>query len=159
MRPHIFITSLFLACLLAGCTERQVKSAQGPDMKAIAPDLGPGGDGPVTGGDGPIKTKDISGPGPDGPAAPPCKKVTAAQDRDIDLLFVIDNSPSMLEEQKNLLDAFSSLLDTLKSSSPDGKLPNLRVGVVSTDLGAGTLYKSTACQPGGTGASCPGRAP
>ena len=54
---------------------------------------------------------------------------------DIDVLFVIDNSTSMQEEQESLRTNFPLFIEALKGS--DGKLPNLHVGIVSTDLGAG----------------------
>jgi hypothetical protein len=53
--------------------------------------------------------------------------------RDVDVLFVIDDSPSMLDKQSNLrasFPVFVNLLDTVV----DG-FPNLHLGVVTTDLG------------------------
>lgn len=49
----------------------------------------------------------------------------------IDLLFVIDNSGSMAEEQGNLVDAFSSLVSGLQSSL--AQVAEYQVGVVTTD--------------------------
>jgi hypothetical protein len=40
-------------------------------------------------------------------------------------------------------------VDGLRLSPTTDKLLNLRIGVVSTDLGAGNLYKDNACQPDG----------
>jgi hypothetical protein len=53
----------------------------------------------------------------------------------LDLLFMIDNSGSMVEEQANLARNFPHLIDELKNL-PKG-LPNLHLGVVSSDLGDG----------------------
>jgi hypothetical protein len=53
--------------------------------------------------------------------------------RDLDLLFVIDDSPSMLDKQNNLAANFTSFLDRLQALP--GGLPNLHVGVVTTDMG------------------------
>ena len=58
----------------------------------------------------------------------------------LDLLFMIDDSPSMQEEQANLARNFPRLIDELKKL-PTG-FPDLHLGVVSSDLGAGT---SAAC--------------
>ncbi len=59
-----------------------------------------------------------------------------AQDvsRDVDFLFVVDNSDGMAEEQAAIGRAFPALMTALRQS-PAGQ-PNLRVGVISSDLGA-----------------------
>ena len=74
-----------------------------------------------------------------------CKTQPLFLDKDVDLLFVIDNSGSMEQEQKNLNKNFPALIDALKTNKLGGKLPNVRIGVVSTDLGAGNLYVDNAC--------------
>jgi hypothetical protein len=81
----------------------------------------------------------------------------------VDLLFVIDNSQSMADEQENLRDNFPKLIDALRSDKlgPDGsgkpcsasdtsgcKIPNLHIGIVSTDLGAGN-YGLGGCERAG----------
>ncbi|HXU80157.1 MAG TPA: hypothetical protein VN914_02085 [Polyangia bacterium] len=63
-----------------------------------------------------------------------------------DILFVVDNSGSMKEEQENLARNFPAFIDLLRSVP--GGLPDLHIGVVTTDLGAGTLDAS-GCRPGG----------
>jgi hypothetical protein len=55
--------------------------------------------------------------------------------RDIDLLFVIDNSGSMEEEQASLAANFPAFIDRLETI--EGGLPNIHLGVVSSDVGAG----------------------
>lgn len=55
--------------------------------------------------------------------------------RDVDILFVIDNSGSMSEEQNSLATNFNRFIDVLKRA--EGGLPNVHLGVISTDLGAG----------------------
>lgn len=54
--------------------------------------------------------------------------------RDLDLLFVIDDSPSMADKQTNLINSLPALFDVL-GTSPGG-LPNLRIGVATSDLGS-----------------------
>lgn len=54
---------------------------------------------------------------------------------DVDLLFVVDNSEGMAGKQQALMDAFPALLKALRAA-PGGQ-PTLRVGVVSSNLGAG----------------------
>jgi len=53
----------------------------------------------------------------------------------LDLLFMIDDSPSMEEEQANLARNFPRLIDALKTL-PAG-FPDLHLGVVSSDMGPG----------------------
>jgi hypothetical protein len=60
-------------------------------------------------------------------------ELPATPNRDLDLLFVIDDSPSMLDKQMNLTANFPSFLDRLQTLP--GGLPNLHVGVVTTDMG------------------------
>jgi len=61
----------------------------------------------------------------------------------LDLLFMIDDSPSMQEEQTNLARNFPRLIDEL-TKLPTG-FPDLHLGVVSSDLGAGLARTSDAC--------------
>jgi hypothetical protein len=61
----------------------------------------------------------------------------------LDLLFMIDDSPSMQEEQANLARNFPLLIEALERM-PSG-FPDLHLGVVSSDMGAGTLVSSGVC--------------
>jgi hypothetical protein len=72
--------------------------------------------------------------------------IPQSAERDVDLLFMVDDSGSMLEEQNMLKTQFSSLMDTLKKMT--GGLPNVHIGVVSSDLGAGG-YPIANCMLGG----------
>ena len=56
--------------------------------------------------------------------------------RDVDILFLIDNSPSMGPMQKALADNLPRMIEEL-DKLPDGR-PNLHIGVVSSDMGAGS---------------------
>src|SRR6185295_11726692 len=67
---------------------------------------------------------------------------------DLDLLFVIDNSRSMEREQTNLVRNFPRFMEALEKLP--GGLPNLHVGVVTTDLGAGQSAVG-GCRIGGDG--------
>ena len=60
-------------------------------------------------------------------------ELSATPNRDVDLLFVVDDSPSMLDKQINLTTNFPSFLDRLQAVQ--GGLPNLHVGVITTDMG------------------------
>jgi len=63
--------------------------------------------------------------------------------RDIDILFMIDNSPSMKEEQENLARNFPSFIDELKKIP--GGLPSVHIGIISSDLGAGLTPLMGGC--------------
>lgn len=56
--------------------------------------------------------------------------------RDVDVLFVVDDSNSMRDAQAALVASFPSFAERL--STLEGGLPNLHIGVVSTNVGAGT---------------------
>jgi hypothetical protein len=69
--------------------------------------------------------------------------------RDVDILFVIDNSLGMIFRQAKLIESFKSFTDTLESL-PAG-LPNVHIAVVSSDMGAGRFQASDipGCKHGG----------
>ena len=77
----------------------------------------------------------------DGDADPPREPTPGT----VDLLFVIDNSGSMAEEQENLVVNFPSLVDALVAppdrdgdGQPDAPaVTDLHVGVITTDVGVG----------------------
>jgi hypothetical protein len=62
--------------------------------------------------------------------------ISAAAQRDFDILFLVDNSPSMGPIQQALADNLPRMIEQLDSLS-DGR-PNLHIGVVSSDMGAGS---------------------
>ena len=83
-------------------------------------------------------------------------------EKDVDLLFVIDNSESMKQEQVNLTTNFPRLIEALRSQSLDSdgtgapcnestkegcNIPNVHIGVISTDLGSGPFDEQ--CEPVG----------
>jgi hypothetical protein len=63
--------------------------------------------------------------------------------RKLDLLFVVDNSPDMAARQQALRSSFERLRGHLELVA--GGLPDLHVGVISTDLGVGQSYKVADC--------------
>jgi hypothetical protein len=73
-------------------------------------------------------------------------ELPAAPTRQLDLLFVIDNSNSMGEEQLSLTTAFPELVGELDDGA--GGLPDLHLGVVSSDLGIGGFVAGD-CQGAG----------
>lgn len=86
--------------------------------------------------------------------------VPTSAERDLDILFVIDSSQSMTEEHTALRASFGSLLDALDDAP--GGLPNVHIGVVSSDLGTAPHAVDGRCDSTGgdrglmlTAAGCP----
>jgi len=77
------------------------------------------------------------------------KDIPVEINRDLDILFVIDNAPTMAEEQAALLANFTRFANVLENM--EGGLPNVHIGVISADLGAGP-YSVGNCVAGGDGA-------
>jgi hypothetical protein len=63
--------------------------------------------------------------------------------RDVDILLVVDNSPSMENEQQHLRTQFVALIHELKQM-PNG-LPGVHIGVVTADLGVGSFTTIRYC--------------
>lgn len=74
------------------------------------------------------------------------KDIPVEINRDIDILFVIDNSGSMQEEQTSLATNFNRFINVLNNI--EGGLPNVHIGVVSTDTGAGP-FNISGCSGNG----------
>jgi hypothetical protein len=77
------------------------------------------------------------------PAGTSPRVVTTGSPVKLDLLFMIDDSGSMQEEQANLARNFPRLIDALKKL-PAG-FPDLHLGVLSSDMGAGATTLAGAC--------------
>ena len=73
------------------------------------------------------------------------KVIDIKQERDVDILFVIDNSGSMGDEQTSLVNEFPGFMAELSTIA--GGLPNVHIGVVSSNVGAGPFT--------GWGPACP----
>src|SRR5262249_30661255 len=61
------------------------------------------------------------------------KDIPVNVNRDIDLLFLIDDSPSMKDKQNNLADNFPNFIRVI--SSIPGGLPNVHIGITTSDMG------------------------
>lgn len=62
------------------------------------------------------------------------KDIPVTVNRDIDILFVIDDSPSMNDKQMNLQNNFPNFINVLETIP--GGLPNVHIGVVTSDVGS-----------------------
>jgi hypothetical protein len=67
--------------------------------------------------------------------------------RNVDVLFMLDNSTNMTEYQQKLAISFQAYVDVL--AALPGGLPNLHIGIVSSSLGAGRNPSIDHCPPGG----------
>src|SRR5215813_7079079 len=61
------------------------------------------------------------------------KDIPVNINRDLDLLFLIDDSPSMADKQANLAANFGDFINVL--ASIPGGLPNVHIGVATSDMG------------------------
>src|SRR5215467_13901890 len=61
------------------------------------------------------------------------KDIPVNINRDLDLLFLIDDSPSMADKQANLATNFDKFINVLDSIP--GGLPNVHIGVTTSDMG------------------------
>jgi hypothetical protein len=96
--------------------------------------------------DGPGDDRAVTdGPPTDGPQ-PTQHYFPANLHKDVDILFVVDNSTSMIEEQQALAQAFPQFVDMLATLS--GGMPDVHIGVTSPDLGAGN-YNLPSCEVAG----------
>lgn len=82
------------------------------------------------------------------------RDIEASSLEKVDLLFVVDNSISMTEEQAALKQQFPRLISTLTSGvRADGRrftpVKNLHLGVVSTDMGLVGIPNTYGCDPNG----------
>jgi hypothetical protein len=69
-----------------------------------------------------------------------------SSNRDLDLLFVIDNSLSMERLQAKMQARLPDFIDSLKTMVAGG-LPDLHLAIVSSSLGAGAFGDVPGCQP------------
>jgi hypothetical protein len=90
---------------------------------------------------------DLAAPNPR-PEGESDQYVPLAPNRKVDVLFMVDNSLSMKEEQDNLARNFPAFIDELRQIK--GGLPDVHIGVVTSDLGAGPSADS-GCAVGGQG--------
>ncbi len=78
--------------------------------------------------------REVAAVAPQG-SAQDATQIPVNQNRDVDILFVIDNSNSMGDEQALLTRDFHKFMTRL--SAIDGGLPNVHIGVISSNVGAG----------------------
>jgi len=91
---------------------------------------------------------------PDTTAEPELTSILVGGPRDrVDLLFMIDNSPSMAPKQAELRARFPSLLQRFQDLAGGGHPVSYHIGVVTSDLGAQSFTLGGGqCRPGGDGA-------
>ena len=90
-------------------------------------------------------SRDISKLDPE-PAKEVYKEIPVTSNRNIDILFVVDNSDSMREEQVNLANNFPRFIQVLDGI--EGGRPSIHLGVVSSDMGI-PPYGAESCSGNG----------
>lgn len=70
----------------------------------------------------------------------------------VDILFVIDDSASMMPKQNELMAQFPLLIQVLDDLGAKGQPAWYHIGVVTSDLGAAQFTTISDCTPGGLGA-------
>ncbi len=89
---------------------------------------------------------DLPATTPDGSTTTKSYNFPANLMKKVDILFVVDNSASMAQEQQALTQTFPQFVDMLASMS--GGMPDVHIGVISSDLGAGN-YALPSCEVNG----------
>jgi hypothetical protein len=74
--------------------------------------------------------------------------VSVAQRDTVDILFMLDNSPTMAAKQKTLQTALPGFWAALMTAPAAA----YHIGVITSDLGAGQFTIGSQCKPGGDGA-------
>src|SRR5262249_35317436 len=72
----------------------------------------------------------------------------------VDVLFLVDNSPSMLDKQTNLIASFPRMMAAL--GMLEGGLPSVHVGVVTSDMGTQSTLDNPAPAIGSGPGACSG---
>src|SRR5438128_6566079 len=62
------------------------------------------------------------------------KDIPVTVNRNVDLLFIIDDSPSMADKQTNLANNFPNFINVLNTIQ--GGLPDAHIGVATSDVGS-----------------------
>jgi hypothetical protein len=88
-------------------------------------------------------------PAPDGPLVSSTTSqayVALAPVKQLDLVVMLDNSPSMAPKRAKFAAQFPRLIQALSDPS-DHSLPDLRIAIVDSDLGTGCAYSAGPCGP------------
>jgi hypothetical protein len=118
-----WVLVLALPLAFGACTSQSSSALQAPDA-----------------GIGPLQTPDA------GTSKMTSFSILVSPERAIDILFMVDNSPSMDPKQTALATSFSQMISVLETLP--GGLPDLHIGVASSSMGAGNGAMGGACGSG-----------
>jgi hypothetical protein len=99
----------------------------------------------AAGGLAACNTRPITVPGESPTQATP-QRFSQSLNNKADILFMIDNSPSMAPMQNSLITYFPNFMQPFKDLTT---LPDLHIGIVSSDMGAGRFTNVPGCRVGG----------
>jgi hypothetical protein len=113
--------------------------------------------GGTTSNGGAVSVPDASTAGPDAAAVDSADapaggttinyNLSISPSRLLDLVFMIDNSPSMAPKVTKLNAQFPNLIAALQDPNDNNSLPDLRVAIIDSDLGTGGAWASGSCGP------------
>lgn len=140
MNRTAYVVGLSLAALLGCATDKRGTRHEAPGVDSGSA-ANPFGNTDLDGGPF-VAAPDADLTAPDGGLLPefdPCKHIDV---RKVDLLFVVDNSGSMKEEQESLAREFPKLVRAIATGDRDADgaqdfppIEDLHLGVVSSDMG------------------------
>ena len=118
------------------------------DAAAAGGSVGSGGTSASTGGTGGGATSAGGSSGSGGSSLDASMAGTGGVvgSRQLDLVVMVDNSPSMAPKVTKMNAQFPKLIAALKNPN-DGTFPDLRVAIIDSDLGTGNAYSSGSCGP------------
>jgi hypothetical protein len=129
-------------------------AAGGALMESGGAMMGTGGVVTATGGattvpDASTAAPDVGVDSADAPSSGPTinYKISVSPNRLLDLVFMIDNSPSMAPKVAKMNAQFPKLIAALQDPNNNNSLPDLRVAIIDSDLGTGGAYSSGSCGP------------
>ena len=136
MKVDGVVRFLIAVAAVSGCNPGSLGDPTGAAGAAGIAGRGGGGAGTGGGGAGVAGSGGVAGSaGVDGDPLPPRTSHYLANNRNVDLLFLVDDSSSMRLSQDNLVRNFPVLMNTLQNLP--GGMPNVHIAVISSDMGAG----------------------
>lgn len=145
MRPLTLVSCLFV---IAACGDGGEPACEGEACPAACDEAACPAERPVCAPDGScVECGDAADCGGAACVDQACTPPPPPPARGVDLLFVVDNTSYTEPEQAQLAAALPLFINVL--SAPTGALPDLHIGVISTDMGASGAFNVSNCSAAG----------